>query len=113
MLKQRHYHLYMLFVSLMLIASGALLMLAWQQEWGWLAWTVCVAFCLCIIYIMWRGASFLPDQVKYFLGCLRSKDSMSSFPETSDAELKQMYADMNLIMQRYGQSQMELETKCM
>ena len=34
MLKQRHYHLYMLFVSLMLIASGALLMLAWQQEWG-------------------------------------------------------------------------------
>lgn len=55
----------------------------------------------------------MPDQVKYFLECLRSKDSMSRFPETSDAELKQMYADMNLIMQKYGQSQMELETKCM
>ena len=38
---------------------------------------------------------------------------MSRFPDTRDADLKQMYADMNLIMQKYGQSQMELETKRM
>lgn len=38
---------------------------------------------------------------------------MSRFPETRDAELRQMYADMNLIMQKYGQNQMELETKRM
>ena len=113
MIKQRHYHGYMLFVSLMLIASGGLLVVAWQYEWNWMAWVGCIAICLYIIYIMWQGASFLPDQVKYFLGCLRSKDTMSRFPDTHDADLKQMYADMNLIMQKYGQSQMELETKRM
>ncbi len=113
MLKQKHYHLYMLLVALMLIASGGLLVLAWQEGWGGLALGGCSLFCLCMIGIMWQGASFLPDQVKYFLGCLRSQDTMSRFPETHDAELKQMYADMNLIIQKYGQSQMELETKRM
>ena len=38
---------------------------------------------------------------------------MSRFPDTRDGELKKMYEDMNLIMQKYGQSQMELETKRM
>ena len=113
MLKQRHYHFYMLLVGLMLIASGSLLMLAWQRGWGGLAMGGCAVVCLCLLYIMWQGASFLPDQVKYFLGCLRSKDTMSRFPETRDTDLQQMYEDMNLIMQKYGQSQMELETKRM
>lgn len=113
MLKQRHYHFYMLLVGLMLIASGSLLMLAWQRGWGGLAMGGCAVVCLCLLYIMWQGASFLPDQVKYFLGCLRSKDTMSRFPDTRDEYLKQMYEDMNLIIQKYGQSQMELETKRM
>ena len=113
MFKQKHYHLYMLLIGLMLIASGGLLMLAWQQGWSGLAVGCCVVLCLVILYIMWHGASFLPDQVKYFLGCLRSKDTMSRFPDTRDEELKKMYEDMNLIMQKYGQSQMELETKRM
>lgn len=113
MFKQKHYHLYMLSVGLMLIASGGLIMLALQQGWNALAMGGCVFFCLVSLYIMWRGASFLPDQVKYFLGCLRSKDTMSRFPDTRDEDLKQMYVDMNLIMQKYGQSQMELETKRM
>ena len=38
---------------------------------------------------------------------------MSRFPDTRDEYLKQMYEDMNLIIQKYGQSQMELETKRM
>jgi len=113
MFKQRHYHLYMLFVGLMLIASGGLLMLAWQRGWGGLAVGGCVVIGLYVLYLLWQGASFLPDQVKYFLGCLRSKDAMSRFPDTRDEDIKQMYADMNLIMQKYGQSQMELETKRM
>lgn len=113
MFKQKHYHLYMLSVGLMLIVSGGLLMLAWLCEWGGLAMGGCAFICLGVLCLMWRGASFLPDQVNYFLGCLRSKDTMSRFPETRDTELKQMYADMNLIMQKYGQSQMELETKRM
>ena len=113
MFKQKHYHIYMLSVGLMLIASGGLLMLSWQRGWHGLAMGGCAIVCLCLLYIMWQGASFLPDQVKYFLGCLRSKDTMSRFPDTRDADLKQMYEDMNLIMQKYGQSQMELETKRM
>ena len=113
MFKQKHYHLYMLLIGLMLIASGGLLMLAWQCGWSGLAVGCCVVLCLVILYIMWQGASFLPDQVKYFLGCLRSKDTMSRFPDTRDEELKKMYEDMNLIMQKYGHSQMELETKRM
>ncbi len=103
----------MLVVGLMLIASGGLLVLAWQNEWSGLALGGCVVLCLISLYTMWRGASFLPDQVKYFLGCLRSHDTMSRFPETHDGELKRMYEDMNQIMQRYGQSQIELETKRM
>ncbi len=113
MFKQKHYHLYMLIVGLMLIASGGLLMLAWLQGWSVLAIGGSVVLCLVSLYIMWQGASFLPDQVKYFLGCLRSKDTMSRFPDTRDGELRKMYEDMNLIMQKYGQSQMELETKRM
>lgn len=113
MMKQRHYHLYMLLVSLMLIASGGLLVLACLNGWGFLAVCGCSFVCFSLLYVMWRGASFLPDQVKYFLGCLRSKDTMSRFPETHDDDLKGMYEDMNLVMQKYGQSQMELETKRM
>lgn len=113
MFKQRHFHIYMLLVGLMLIASGCLLMLAWQCGWSGLAVGGCAILCLYLLYIMWQGASFLPDQVKYFLGCLRSKDTMSRFPDTRDEYLKQMYEDMNLIIQKYGQSQMELETKRM
>jgi len=112
-MKQQHYHLYMLFVALMLIASGALLVYAWQAGWNWLALAGCACLCLLAIVTQWKGASFLPDQVKYFLGCLRNKETMSRFPETHDTELQRMYADMNRIMQTYGQSQMELETKRM
>ncbi len=113
MIKQRHYHLYMLLVALMLIASGALLVYGWQSSWNWIAVAACASLCLVTLVIQWQGASFLPDQVKYFLGCLRSKDTMSRFPDTRDEDLKQMYEDMNFIMQKYGQSQMELETKRM
>ena len=91
----------MLLVGLMLIASGGMLVLAVLRGWSGLAIAGCAALCLFSLYIMWRGASFLPDQVKYFLGCLRSKDTMSRFPATRDGELRQMYADMNLIMQKY------------
>lgn len=113
MMKQRHYHLYMLFVGLMLVASGAVLVFAWLCGWSWVLICGCAVLCFSLLFMMWRGASFLPEQVNYFLGCLRSNDSMSRFPESADCELQQMYADMNLIMQRYGQSQMELETKRM
>lgn len=113
MLKQRHYHLYMLLLSVMLIGEGALLAYACLKGWDTLTIAFYVLLCIGGIYMVWRGASFLPDQVKYFLGSLRSSDSMSRFPETHDSELKKMYDDMNLIMQKYGQSQMELETKQM
>lgn len=113
MLKQRHYHIYMLLLSVMLIVEGALLAYACLEGWDTLTIACCMLLCLGGIYAIWRGASFLPDQVKYFLGSLRSSDTMSRFPKTHDSELKKMYDDMNLIMQKYGQSQMELETKQM
>jgi len=103
----------MFLVALMLMASGGLLVYAWQSEWSWIVLLGCLSVCGAMVFVQWRGASFLPDQVKYFLGCLRSKDTMSRFPQTNDNELKRMYQDMNLIMQKYGQSQMELETKRM
>lgn len=112
-MKQRHYHFYMLGVALVLMASGGLFVYAWQMGWSWLALAACVLLCVWAIVAQWQGASFLPDQVKYFLGCLRSKETMSRFPETRDPELQRMYEDMNRIMQTYGQSQMELETKRM
>lgn len=112
-MKQRHYHLYMSLVALMLIASGALLVYGWLGGWNWMAVAACALLCLVALIIQWQGASFLPDQIKYFLGCLRSKDTMSRFPETQDETLRQMYDDMNLIMQKYGQSQLDLETKRM
>lgn len=112
-MKQQHYHLYMLLVALMLLASGGLLAYALFSGWSKLALIACAVLCVVVLIVQWRGASFLPDQVKYFLGCLRCKDSMSRFPETHDAEMKKMYEDMNLIIQKYGQSQMELETKRM
>lgn len=113
MFKQRHYHIYMLLVALMLITSGGLLMYGWQSGWNWIALATCAAGCLVALVMQWQGASFLPDQVKYFLGCLKSKDTMSRFPDTHDNELKRMYEDMNLIMQKYGQNQMDIETKRM
>lgn len=97
----------------MLVASGALLMYGWQCEWSWLSISACVVLCIIALAIMWSAASFLPEQVKYFLGCLHNKDTMSHFPETRDSDLCHMYEDMNRIMQKYGQSQMEIETKRM
>lgn len=113
MLKQRHYRLYMLLVGLMLLALGGMVVYMWLNEWNWMMLLVCGIVCLYFLYLLWRGASFLPDQVKYFLGCLLSKDTMSRFPKTQDEDLQTMYEHMNHIMQTYGQSQMELETKRM
>ena len=112
-MKQHHYHLYMLCLALLLIASGGLFAYVWQSGWSTLALWGCAVVCVSLIVSLWKGASFLPDQVKYFLGCLLNKETMSRFPDTHDAELRRMYDDMNRIMLTYGQSQMELETKRM
>lgn len=112
-MKQHHYHLYMLGLALLLLASGALLSYGWVSGWNTLALVGCGAVCVVLLVVLWQGASFLPDQVKYFLGCLLNKETMSRFPQTHDAELRRMYEDMNRIMAAYGQSQMELETKRM
>ena len=110
-MKQYHYHFYILLLALLLLASGGLVVFAWMSAWRWMVLLGCVLLCVIVLAMLWRAASFLPDQVKYFLGCLHSKDTMSRFPTTHDAELQEMYENMNRVMQTYSLYRMELETK--
>ncbi|MDO4496609.1 MAG: HAMP domain-containing sensor histidine kinase [Bacteroidales bacterium] len=110
-MKQKYYHLFMLLLSLMLMASGCLLVAGCLCGWPWSVMLLCACVTIGLLCAIWSAASFLPNQVKTFLGSMLNHDTMSRFPETHDEELKQMYADMNRILHSYGQSQMELETK--
>ena len=110
-MKQRYYRLYILLLGLALLVAGAAL--AWVIVLNVNSlWLYAVGGgCAVLLFMLWRGASFLPEQIKYFLGCLLSHDTMSRFPLTRDTDLRHMYRDMNRIMQAYGNYQMELETK--
>ena len=110
-MKQRYYRLYILLVGVALLAAGAALAIGFAVGARPLWLIAGGVLCLALLYQLWRGASFMPEQVKYFLGCLLSHDTMSRFPQTRDRGLQHMYRDMNRIMQTYGNYQMELETK--
>lgn len=108
---QRHYHRYVLLLSLLLVASGGIMVLVWLYTDSLSYLICCLLFCLVLLYLMARAASFVPNQVKSFLASLLNQDMMSRFPLSSDRELQQMYRDMNHIMQVYSQNITDLETK--
>lgn len=112
-LLQRHYHLYMLFLSVMLAVSGGLVVvsLSLHLKWPWVVISVGLTAWLCLC--VWRAATFVPSQVNYFMSSLLNSDSTSHFPLTADRDMRQMYAQMNHIMTAYGNVQVELETKRM
>lgn len=110
-MKQKHYHLYVLSIALLILASGGLTVSAWFLSWPVSLFCLGIVVSLALLAMIYKAASFLPDQVKYFLGCVLNHDAMSRFPDTCDVELQQMYQNMNRIMQKYGQFQIELETK--
>lgn len=113
MLKQKHYHIYMICLSLLLIVAGGLVACAVLLNWSVSAIIICVLVIVSLLVAIWQAASFLPNQVNFFLGSILSHDSMGRFPESSDPDMRKMYNDMNRIIQKYGQSEFELETKRM
>lgn len=108
---QRHYHLYVLVLSLLLLASGGFLVWAWLTQARLSVLVLGFLLSLFLLYRLWQASSFLPNQVKLFLSSILNKDMSSHFPQTGDKELQQMYRDMNYIMQTYSQSVTDLETK--
>lgn len=108
---QRHYHLYVLVLSLLLLASGGFLVWAWLTQARLSVLVLGFLLSLFLLYRLWQASSFLPSQVKIFLSSMLNKDMSSRFPQTGDKELQQMYRDMNYIMQTYSQSVTDLETK--
>lgn len=108
---QRHYHRYVLLLSLLLVASGALMVVVWLYTDS-ISYLLCsLLFCLILLYLTAQAASFVPNQVKSFLASLLNKDMMSCYPLSNDKELQQMYRDMNHIMQVYNRNMTDLETK--
>lgn len=110
-MKQKHYHLYVCILSVLLLISGGLTVYVWYSSLSFLFVVLCLFINLLLIILIWKVVSFIPEQVKYFLGSLLHNDTMNRFPETRDPELHLMYQHMNKIMQTYGQCQIELETK--
>lgn len=108
---QRHYHLYVLVLSLLLLASGGFLVWAWLTQARLSVLVLGFLLSLFLLYRLWQASSFLPSQVKVFLSSMLNRDMSSRFPQTGDKELQQMYRDMNYIMQTYSQSVTDLETK--
>ncbi|MDO4214982.1 MAG: HAMP domain-containing sensor histidine kinase [Bacteroidales bacterium] len=108
---QRHYHLYVLVLSLLLLASGGFLVWAWLTQARLSVLVLGFLLSLFLLYRLWQASSFLPSQVKIFLSSMLNRDMSSRFPQTGDKELQQMYRDMNYIMQTYSQSVTDLETK--
>lgn len=112
-LLQRNYHLYLLVLSVMLAVSGGLVVISVLLDWKW-PWTIIfLALVVWLCVMVWKAATFVPNQVEYFMGSLLHADTASRFPLSSDSAMRQMYAQMNSIMTNYGHAQMELETKRM
>jgi len=112
-MRKRNFHIYVLMLSVGLALLGALSVYAVISSWPVTLIILCIVGSILLIAALWRSASYLPDQVRFFLGCIKHGDTMSRFPDTRDRELADMYAIMNEIMQTYGHTQMELETKRM
>lgn len=110
-MKQRHYHLYMLLLALLLQASGGFVVWVWLTHARLSYLIVGILLSCFLLYRLWQASSFLPSQVKLFLSSILNKDMSSRFPQSRDKELQQMYRDMNYIMQTYSQSVTDLETK--
>lgn len=108
---QRHYHFYILILSLLLLASGGFLVWAWLTQARLSVLVLGGLFSLFLLYRLWQASSFLPNQVKLFLSSILNKDMSSRFPQTRDKELQQMYRNMNYIMHTYSQNVTDLETK--
>lgn len=105
------YQLRFLLVALAFVALGGVLVwpLAKGEEPVYL-----VAVVLLIVLLMGyllKMVNFVPGQVNYFLRSLLSHDYMIHFPPTKDAELENMYRDMNLIIGQYRDSLMDIEYK--
>lgn len=71
---------------------------------------VIVAAIVLICYLV-RMANFVPAQVNHFLSSLLCKDYMIHFPPTKDAELEEMYKNMNRIIAQYRNSLLDIEYK--
>lgn len=112
-MKKRHFHIYVLMLSVALALMTGLSVWSIVSSWPATLIILCIVSCIMMIIALWRSASYLPDQVKYFLGCMKFGDTMSRFPDTSDPELAEMYQIMNELMLTYGNTRMELETRRM
>lgn len=110
-MRQRHYHLYILLQAIAMTIAGGVAAVAVVCQWGWPIVVAAAGVCVWYGYKLWSGASYIPQQVDAFLGSLLSGDMTSHYADTADNELKQMYKNMNKIMQSYGKTQMDLATK--
>lgn len=105
------YQLRFLLVALVFVALGGVLVwpLAKGEEPVYLV-AVAMLIVLLMGYLL-KMVNFVPGQVNYFLRSLLSHDYMIHFPPTKDAELENMYRDMNLIIGQYRDSLMDIEYK--
>ena len=98
-------------LALLFMALGWLLAYPFFEELEIVYVGVVVLVAIMLIRYLLKLASFVPNQVNYFLHSLLCHDYMIHFPATKDTKLGMMYENMNRIIAQYRNSLLDIEYK--
>jgi signal transduction histidine kinase len=98
-------------LALLFMALGWLLAYPFFEELEIVYVGVVVLVAIMLIRYLMRLASFVPNQVNYFVQSLLCHDYMIHFPPTKDVALEAMYDNMNQIIAQYRESLLDIEYK--
>ncbi len=105
------YQLRFLLTAMLFVILGIALAWTLVKEWEPVYIVAIVLLIGLLMGYLLKMANFVPTQVNYFLRSLLSHDYMIHFPPTKDAELEDMYVNMNRIINQYRDSLLDIEYK--
>ena len=105
------YQIRFVLVALAFMALGWLLASSLLEEQRAIYIGVIVVAAIVLLRLLVRMVNFVPTQVNYFLHSLLCNDYMIHFPPTKDAELEDMYENMNCIIGQYRDNLLDIHYK--
>lgn len=105
------YQIRFVLIALVFMALGWLMSNLYSVEGRWIYISLIVVIAIGLLKLLVKMVNFVPTQVNYFLRSLLCHDYMIHFPSTKDAELEDMYENMNRIITQYRENLLDIQYK--
>lgn len=107
----RNFRLNIIVILITLIAASVWLGCLFFNDGSPIAMILLGAVIAAALVRLTRVIWMLVHQMSFFVGALNNRDFMMRFPESDDAELREMFATMNRIVESHRENLTEIETK--